>query len=151
LAGVAAEFLAGKLGLSDKTVEAVQTAISGTSGNDLVKLKQIAADLQEHLASFNVQLAVEEVKAAASQVDSVNKTLQTEAMGGNSWQRNHHAYESSAVVLLVVGVYFVLPICKIAVPSIPVEAFIMLGGVLGVTAWQRGKANASIAAATGQQ
>jgi hypothetical protein len=79
------------------------------------------------------------------QVEAVNKTLQTEAMGGSWLQRNHHALESMISVCLVVGVYFILPLFHIPVPVVPEFAFMMLGSILGVTAWQRGKANIQIA------
>ena len=75
----------------------------------------------------------------------MNKTLQTEAMGGSWLQRNHHAIESLATVALVWAVYFILPLAKIQVPTIPPEAWLTLGAILGVTAWMRGKANVAVA------
>lgn len=145
VAGVAAEFLASKLGLSDKTVQAVQQTISGFKGEDVAKLQQIASDLQDHLAQYNVQLQIEGMKDDAAQVDAVNKTLQTEAMGGSWLQRNHHAIESLATVGLVWGIYFALPMLKLPVPPVPESAWITLGAILGVTAWQRGQVNKAIA------
>ena len=145
LAGMVAEFVAGKLGLSDKTVDAVSQAVSGMSGGDQVKLKQIAADLQDHLAQYGLQLNVAQLQTGAQQVESVNKTLQTEAMGGDWLQRNHHAIESLLTTGTVGCIYFVLPLMKVPVPSVPEAAFLMLGGILGVTAWQRGAANVAVA------
>lgn len=145
LAGIAAEFIAGKLGLSDKTTEAVSQAVSGMTGDDQVKLKQIAADLQDHLAQYGVQLNIVQMKTAAQQLDSVNKTLQTEAMGGSWLQRNHHAMESLLTTVTIGLIYFGLPMMKIPVPAVPEAAFLMLGGILGVTAWQRGAANVAVA------
>jgi len=145
LAGMAAEFIAGKMGLSDKTVDAVKAAVSGATGEDLAKLEQVKADLQKELARLGVQLDVAQMQTAAQQVESVNKTLQTEAMGGSWLQRNHHAIESMMTTGMVGAIYFVLPMMKIPVPSVPEAAFLMLGGVLGVTAWQRGAANREVA------
>jgi hypothetical protein len=56
LAGVAATFVADKLGLGDKTVEAVQAAISGASPDQLIQMKQIDADLQKYFASLDIQI-----------------------------------------------------------------------------------------------
>ena len=70
LAGMVAEFVAGKLGLGESTVEAVSQAVSGMSGADQVKLKQIGADLQDHLAQYGMQLAIEEAKADTTNVTS---------------------------------------------------------------------------------
>ena len=47
LAGAAAEFLASKLGASDKTVEGIQQTLSGMTGADLVKLKELDLDFDE--------------------------------------------------------------------------------------------------------
>lgn len=87
------------------------------------------------------------VEAETRQIEAVNKTLQTEAMGGSWLQRNHHAIESLATVAFVIAVYFVLPLLKLPVPSIPESAFLMLLAILGVTAWQRGQANVATAKA----
>lgn len=62
LAGVAVNFIADKLGLEEKTVEAVQAAISGATPEQLVQLKQIDADLQKYFAGLGIKL--EEVAAA---------------------------------------------------------------------------------------
>lgn len=145
LAGAAAEFIAGKLGLSDKTVDAVQQTISGMTGGDQVKLKQIAADLQDHLAQYGVQLQIAELQTGQQQVEAVNKTLQTEAMGGGWLQRNHHAIESLMATSSVILIYFGLPLLKLPVPVVDPMAWMMLGGILGVTAWQRGQANVATA------
>jgi hypothetical protein len=77
LAGVAVNFIADKLGLEDKTVEAVQAAISGASPEQLVQLKQIDADLQKYFAGLGIKL--EEIAAAdrASARDREAKTGDT--------------------------------------------------------------------------
>ena len=149
LAGMAAEFIAGKLGLGTSTVEAVKDAVAGVTGADKVKLADIQAQLQDHLAQYGLQLQTAETQAAAQQVASVNGTLQADARGDSWLQKNHHAVESLATVACVISIYFVLPMCKIAVPVVPEAAFLMLGSVLGVTAWQHGQVNKSIADANG--
>lgn len=74
LAGVAVNFIADKLGLEEKTVEAVQAAISGASPEQLVQLKTIDADLEKYFAGLGIKL--EEIAAAdrASARDREAKT-----------------------------------------------------------------------------
>ncbi len=128
--------IASALGLAqDATPEQAAAALGNISGDQLVALRTLEAD-QAKVA----------MQASVQQVEAVNKTLQTEAMGGSWLQRNHHAIESMATVALVWAVYFVLPLAKIPVPAIPETAWLTLGAILGVTAWMRGRAN--VAAAT---
>lgn len=56
LAGAAAGFVADKLGLSEKTVDAVKAAISGATPEQLVQMKQIDADLQKFFAGLDIDL-----------------------------------------------------------------------------------------------
>ncbi len=78
LAGAAASFVADKLGLSEKTVDAVKAAISGASPEQLIQMKQIDADLQKFFAGLDIDL--ERIAAAdrASARDRESKT-------GDSW------------------------------------------------------------------
>ena len=138
LAGVVAEFVAGKLGLTDKTIDAVQQTISGMSGADQVKLKQIAADLQDHLAQYGVQLQLAQIQADTSAIVAVNTTLQAEARGDSWLQKNHHAIESLMTVGMVMAIYFVLPLCRLPIPAVPESVYVMLATILGVSTWQRG-------------
>ena len=78
-------------------------------------------------------------------LQAVNATIQADARGDSWLQKNHHAIESLTATFLVVGVYFVLPLLKVPVPIIPEFAFMMIGAILGVTAWQHGQVNKEIA------
>jgi hypothetical protein len=93
------------------------------------------------LKDFETQVKLAQIAAATQQVESVNKTLQTEAMGGSFWQRNHHAFECTFSIVLVAAIYVGLPLANVPVPPVPETVWIMIGGILGVTAWQRGNAN----------
>jgi len=127
------------LGLgADSTPEQAMAALGSLSGDQLVKMKELDA-----------QVAQTQMQTAAAQVESVNKTLQTEAMGGSWLQRNHHAMESMFVCLMVAAIYVGLPLAKIPVPVVDPTVWLMLGGILGVTAWQRGAANVATAKASG--
>lgn len=128
---IAGKGLAAALGLgADATPEQTAAALGNVSGEQLVALKALDA-----------QMAKDQLEASSRQVEAVNKTLQTEAMGGSWLQRNHHAIESLATVALIWAVYFILPLAKIPVPVIPETAWLTLGAILGVTAWMRGQAN----------
>ena len=142
LAGAVTEFVAGKLGLSGATSDAIQATIAGA---DPVKLKQIAADLQDHLASYGVNLQIVGLQAQTGQVTAVNQTLQADARGDSWLQKNHHAIESLFCCGLIGSIYFILPLAGVPVPSVPESAWLMLGALLGVTAWQHGQVNQTIA------
>src|SRR5690348_4042352 len=106
---LAAKGLLTAVGLAgDSTPEQVAASLGSLNGDQLAKLHEIEADLAK------AQLA-----AAQAQVESVNKTLQAEQTGGSFWQRNHHAFESSFVCLLMGAIYFLLPMMKITVPPVP--------------------------------
>lgn len=62
LAGAAVAFVADKLGLSEKTTEAVQAAIAGATPEQMVQLKAIDAELQKFFAGLGIK--VEEIAAA---------------------------------------------------------------------------------------
>lgn len=55
LAGVAAGFIAEKLGISDKTVESVTAAIQGMKPEQLIQMKAIEADLQKFFAELGIK------------------------------------------------------------------------------------------------
>ncbi len=127
--------IASALGLAeDATPEQAAAALGNITGDQLLALRTLEAE------QAKVQM-----QTAAQQVEAVNKTLQTEAMGGSWLQRNHHAIESLLFVLFIIVVYFVLPLLKIQVPTIPEFAYMAIAAVLGVTAWQRGAANVATA------
>ena len=122
-------------------------AKSGSPGDILASLTASADALQkakEFEATHQEKMLQIILDAQNRALEAVNKTLQTEAMGGSWLQRNHHALESLATVAAIISIYFVLPLAGKAVPAIPESAFLMLGAILGVTAWQRGQANTAV-------
>ena len=54
-AGLAAGFIASKLGLEDKTVDSISGLISGASPEDMVKIKEIDADLKKYFAGLGLK------------------------------------------------------------------------------------------------
>lgn len=135
--GTVVTLVASALGLGPSATPD-QVAAAAANPDNIVKLKELQDRHEEVLvkAAYDAEVSV---------VESVNKTLQTEAMGGSWLQRNHHAMESMATVALVWAVYFILPLSKIPVPAIPETAWLTLGTILGVTAWMRGQANVATA------
>ena len=113
-------------------------ALLTSNADALAKAKQFEQTHQETMLKLTLD-------AETANVEAVNKTLQTEAMGGSWLQRNHHAIESLLTVGLVWAIYVVLPLAHIQVPSVPESAWITLGAILGVTAWMRGQANVETA------
>jgi hypothetical protein len=75
VAGLAAEYVAGKLGLSDKSVEGVKAALAGLSGEDRVKLAQIDADLQTHLADNGIALELAQLKVNEEEAKSADRFI----------------------------------------------------------------------------
>ena len=72
LAGAAAQFIAGKLGVSDTTIEAMQRTLSGMSGADLVRLKEIDADLRKFFAANGIQLELAQIEVNREEAKSTN-------------------------------------------------------------------------------
>jgi len=134
---------------------AIGTALAAAIGSgsdkpdDILSALTANADAMAKAKAFELQHQETMLKmsldAQTAQMESVNKTLQTEAMGGDWLQRNHHAIESLLSVGAIIAIYFVLPLAKVPVPSVPETAWMMLGAILGVTAWQRGQANIKVA------
>jgi hypothetical protein len=116
-----------------------------TSAEALAQGKQFELTHQETMLRISVDAEIKMAESAAVQVQAVNQTLQTEAMGGSWLQKNHHAIESLMASSSVIAIYFVLPLLHEAVPVVPETAWMMLAAILGVTAWQRGAASVATA------
>ncbi len=61
LAGAAVAFLSSKLGLSEKTVEAVQGAVSGMGPAELVKLKELDLQFQKDMADIGIKIDLAQI------------------------------------------------------------------------------------------
>ncbi|PMY13752.1 hypothetical protein C1X42_32665, partial [Pseudomonas sp. FW305-BF8] len=73
-------------------------------------------------------------------VGKVNDTMQAETKGEHWPTYTWRPFNGFVVGIMAFGCYFVLPLCKLPVPSIPTEVWLMFGGILGVASWFRGKA-----------
>ena len=121
LAGAAASFVADKLGLSEKTVDAVKAAISGATPEQLIQMKQIDADLQKFFAGLDIDL--ERIAAAdrASARDRESKT-------GDTWTPRALALFVTSGFFGVLG--FLLVHGK---PEVGGDALLVMLGSLGAS------------------
>lgn len=130
------------------TPDALHAAIS-TDPEAGVKLAMIQATNKATLQGLVVTSAANQLAADTARIQAVNATLQAEATGKDWLQRNWHPIGGLAAIGLLVAIYFILPLFGQPVPAVPESAWIMLGAILGVTAWQHGQVDqAKIAASS---
>jgi hypothetical protein len=138
--GVAVKFLAGKLGVEQATVDTVQTALTtlNETPEGRIKMAQIDAELKTHA----MDIGLETERIALSALEAINKTMQAEAASEHWPTYSWRPFCGFVFGVMFLGVYFVLPLLHQPVPVVPSEAWIAIGGVLGVASWFRGKAQA---------
>jgi hypothetical protein len=107
-----------------------------------VKLKQIESDNQIELQRLVVQSEANRLAADTATIAAVNATMQAEAKSDHWPTYTWRPFCGFVFGVMFLGVYFVLPLCKLPVPVIPTEAWFAMGGVLGVASWFRGKMQA---------
>lgn len=138
LGGEIADKVAGALGVS-ATPDAVSQALK-TDPDAAVKLAKLAQEQAIQLATLAAQTAEAEAESRSSVIESVNKTIRSEAVGASWLQRNAQPICKLSSVGCIVGIYFVLPLAHVAVPAVPADAWIMIGAILGVASWHDGVA-----------
>lgn len=72
LAGAAATFIADKLGVTEKSIESIQQTLSGMSGGELVRLKEIDAELQKFFADNGIRLQLAQIGVNEAEAHSTN-------------------------------------------------------------------------------
>ena len=140
--------LASMLGTDPAKPEDVLATITGNA-EAFAKAKQFELQHQEKMLELTISEEKDRYAAETAQIQAVNASIQADAHGDSWLQKNHHAVESLATVGAVILIYFFLPIMSIQVPQIPESAWLMLGSILGVTAWQRGAVSKQIAVNNG--
>ncbi len=140
LAGMAVKFLADKVGAPEGTADAVTSAIQGMSETPegRIKLAAIDAELKEHAIDAGVHL--EDLQAQT--IAAVNTTIQAETKAEHWPSYSWRPFCGFVFGAMFLGVYFILPLAKLPVPVVPLEAWAAMGSVLGVASWFRGKAQA---------
>lgn len=140
LAGMAVKFIADQIGIPAATTDAVTSALTGMSETPegRIKLAEIDAALHTHAIDSGVDMERIAVQNAAD----VNKTMQVEATAEHWPSYSWRPFCGFIFGTMFLGCYFVLPLCKLPVPVVPVEAWAAMGSVLGIASWFRGKAQA---------
>jgi hypothetical protein len=149
----AATFVASKLGIPADTVTDTLTAMVGNP-EQLAKVKQIEADYKTHCLEIGYQSIkdIETINASVTieTVKAVNTTMQAETTAEHWPTWSWRPFCGFIFGVTFFGNYFILPLCKIQSAAIPSEAWVMLGSILGVASFFRGKmqADPQIPAAT---
>ena len=140
LAGMAVKFIADQIGVPATTADAVTTALSslGETPEGRIKLAEIDAALRTHAIDSGIDLE----RLAAQNAADVNKTMQVEAASEHWPSYSWRPFCGFIFGTMFLGTYFVLPLLKMPVPVVPVEAWAAMGSVLGIASWFRGKAQA---------
>ena len=140
LAGMAVKFIADQIGIPATTVDAVTTALTGLNETPegRIKLAEIDAALRTHAIDSGIDLE----RLALQNASDVNKTMQAEASSEHWPSYSWRPFCGFIFGAMFLGTYFVLPLLKIPVPTVPVEAWAAMGSVLGIASWFRGKAQA---------
>ena len=113
-----------------------------------VKLKQIEATRQTELQTLLVKSEENRLAADTAAIQAVNATMQVEAKADNWPTYSWRPFCGFVFGIMFLGVYFVLPLAHLPVPVVPTEAWLAIGGVLGVASYFRGKAQADPGIAT---
>ena len=123
------------------TADEVSQALS-VNPDAAVKLKEIESKRQVELQGLVVQAEQNRLAAETSAILSVNATMQAEANADHWPTYSWRPFVGFVFGVMFLGVYFVLPLAKLPVPTVPTEAWMAIGAVLGVASWFRGKAQA---------
>lgn len=107
-----------------------------------VKLKQIEVTRQTELQGLVVQAEQNRLAADTAAIAAVNATMQAETISEHWPTYSWRPFVGFVFGVMFMGVYFVLPLFKLPVPAVPTEAWLAIGGVLGVASYFRGKAQA---------
>jgi hypothetical protein len=142
-----------------KHVVGIASAITGQSAPDAalaaiqadpnlaMQFQKAVLDQQAHLAELALEQEKAELAAETANVAAVNQTMQTESKADHWPTYSWRPFIGFIFGIMLLGDYFVIPILqgwwpKIPQPTIPPEAWVAIGGVLGVASFFRGKAQA---------
>ena len=132
---------------TEHTPNAVKQALA-INPDAAVKLRQIEADQSVKLQDLVVQQAGADLAAETARLQTVNTTMQAEAKAEHWPTYTWRPFIGFVAGVMIFGVYFVLPLAKIPVPVVPETVWLMLGGILGVASFYRGKMQADPAVPT---
>jgi hypothetical protein len=138
--GAVGSMIASALGVQS-TPDAVSQALT-VNPDAAVKLAQIEKDRQVELQTLLVQAVANQLAADTATIQAVNATMQAETKSEHWASWLWRPYWGFVGATMIFGDYFVLPLLKIPVPTVPSEVWLTIGAVLGVASWWRGKAQA---------
>lgn len=126
---------------TENTPDAVSQALA-VSPDAAVKLKEIEAQHATELKALVVQSEANRIAADTATIAAVNATMQVEARSDHWPTFSWRPFIGFVFGTTFFGTYFVLPLLKLPVPTIPFEAWACIGAVLGTASYFRGKAQA---------
>lgn len=119
------------------------SVLAGLANPDAaVKLKQIESDQAVSLQKLVVTAAQNRLAAETAAAQAVNATMQAEAKSDHWPTYSWRPFVGFVFGTTWLGVYLLLPLLKMPIPTIPPEAWLAIGGVLGVASFYRGKMQA---------
>lgn len=142
--GAVGAIIASGLGVGN-TPDDVKVALA-TNPDAAVKLAQIEKDRQVELQQLVMQSEQNRLANETAQIVAVNTTMQAEDKAEHWPTYSWRPFVGFVFGIMFGGVYFVLPLAHLPVPVVPTEAWMAIGGVLGVASFFRGKAQAAGAA-----
>ena len=138
--GAVGSMIASALGVA-ATPDAVSLALK-TDPAAAVTLAGIEKDRQVALQNLVVQAAANQLANDTQTIQAVNATMQVETKSEHWASWLWRPFLGFILGIMIFGTYFVLPLLKLPVPAIPDSVWLLLGSILGVASWFRGKAQA---------
>lgn len=118
-----------------------------TDPNLAFQFQKAVLDQQFELAKLAHDEVMAEIAATAENAKDVNATMQAEAKADHWPTYSWRPFIGFVFGIMIFGDYFVIPLLQgwwpaIRQPTIPPEAWVAIGGILGVASFFRGKAQA---------
>ena len=136
-------------GGSDKNVAVAQKAIDiattltgkGT-GDEALKALQADPNLVLQYREAVLAQELDFQKIAVENAADINKTMQAETAAEHWPSYSWRPYNGFLYGTTIFACYFVLPLFKVPVPTVPTEVWLGWSAILGVASWFRGKMQA---------
>lgn len=127
---------------SGLVLEGLMRGVTGDKDSDIETVAaKIDADPKLYL-EFQTKALEQEVSLAqidANKLATVNATMQTESKSEKWPQYSWRPFNGFAYPLAVILIYFILPLAKVEVPTVPQWIWIGWLSILGVATYDRGK------------
>lgn len=148
-AGIAVEaagaLITSTLGISDP---AQIPMVLQANPDAAIKLQQLENEKTLGLQQLSVTDQQNQLNAQIQILASINATMQAEGKSDHWPTYSWRPFIGFILGIMILGVYFVLPLMDKKVPEVPSDVWLALGGILGVASWFRGKMQADPSLAT---